>query len=60
MSPLQGRWVVGIAINVGASPYAILFDPIGVMSCPERAIYPNVGASPYAMLCNPFGVMNAL
>ena len=51
---------MGIAINVGASPYAILFDPIGVMSCPERAIYPNVGASPYAMLCNPVGVTDAL
>ena len=31
----------------------MILDPIGVMSCPERAIYPNVGASPYAMLCNP-------
>ena len=57
MSPLQGRWVVEVTFPfVGASPYAILFDPIGVMSCPERAIYPNAGASPYAMILDPVGV----
>ena len=36
MSPLQGRWVVEVTFPfVGASPYAILFDPIGVTQCPN-------------------------
>ena len=59
--PLQGLGGIG-SRYVGASPYAGVFDPVGVGQCPalglwtlatkgtqERAIYHSTGACPCAM-----------
>ena len=43
---------------VGASPYPMLFDPLGVGYGMD--VIPSIGASPYPMLFDPVGVVNAL
>ena len=43
---------------VGASPYAMLFDPDGVMVCPVGAIYISTGAAP--VVCMDFDLFPPL
>ena len=63
-------WMI-ISINIGARPYAELFDPDGVYPCPVGAKYPSPGASPWEypvrilyrpcrglITISPFGVFN--
>ena len=53
LAPYRGGDVWVRVVYVGASPYAMLYDPVGVGGG-VRVVY--VGASPYAMIYDPFRV----
>ena len=51
-----GMYLMIISINIGARPYAELFDPDGVYPCPVGAKYPSPGARPWESIRHPCGI----